>query len=385
MGCTSSKPEINVSEAGPRANNITVTEKATSNEGPNEVSTPPPKSDERGASKFFSSTFSPNSTPIQAQSSNAIIPLIGFVIKLKKIDDSKVFINVFHHDAMSMDTIHVCPPKKSTDKKGEEADLYDTVIATSLFSTSVVSDDEKMKLCQQIIAKVNADFRESLPLEKFVLPKIKKGFAGNEIAPIYLPTPQVCDSSQSPPPQSPPFSTSSSSTPPPSMPPLPAPASPSPNPNLNLNAIDVLPEKGTKASSRPPTPPPIERAAALVDSSETLPPVIFGNLLGCGDSDDTFTKHYYVLGKGAINWYNSVTDSEPLGTVELKGTTVLEGKGKKVTIAPCHTAAISRSNAKANNNEKAILILDIEDDEERKRWVEGIHKNITYAQKEIVL
>jgi len=68
-------------------------------------------------------------------------PFEGYVIKTKKLDDSKVFVNVFHHE--SVEYILYGKPKLATNKGDEKCLTYDVVINTGVCEKC--ANDESIK------------------------------------------------------------------------------------------------------------------------------------------------------------------------------------------------------------------------------------------------
>lgn len=68
----------------------------------------------------------------QNELSSTLVPLIGFVIKCRTNNESKVFINIFHHP--SVVTITNCSgPKSVTDKSGNICMAYDVIVPHAEF------------------------------------------------------------------------------------------------------------------------------------------------------------------------------------------------------------------------------------------------------------
>jgi hypothetical protein len=68
-----------------------------------------------------------------------VVPLVGFVIKTKrKYDETKVFINLFHHEFVA--PIASTPAKTSTDKSGKICNYYDVIVNSSVFMLCMDDD-----------------------------------------------------------------------------------------------------------------------------------------------------------------------------------------------------------------------------------------------------
>lgn len=111
--------------------------------------------------------------------SDVFIPEIGYVLKTKKQDDAKVFINVFHHSCV-LYIVAADSPKSSADKAGEPTLTYDVAINTAVFTICANNDDSKELVSEQIIIYLNKTLLHPLSLE-FKIPKMKRGYVGEDI------------------------------------------------------------------------------------------------------------------------------------------------------------------------------------------------------------
>ena len=68
---------------------------------------------------------------------------IGFVIKSRKSDDAKVFINVFHHSSV-LYIVSGDKGKFSSDRVGEQCLTYDVVINTAVNKICSTNDDARL-------------------------------------------------------------------------------------------------------------------------------------------------------------------------------------------------------------------------------------------------
>ena len=86
---------------------------------------------------------SDNSMPrndVQWENTAALVaPFVGFVIKTKrKQDESKVFINLFHHEYVA--PIASSAAKQSVDKGGNVCTAYDVVVNSKVYSLCMEDD-----------------------------------------------------------------------------------------------------------------------------------------------------------------------------------------------------------------------------------------------------
>lgn len=122
------------------------------------------------------------------------VPNVGFVAKTKKPPGfaiNKVFVNIFHHPSVGF--VLCNDGQVGADKTGAPCVIYNTVINSALFnklSLMTVDDNEASKIvvAKQIIGFINEKFSESLDVGTCVIPKMKRGYVGEEISPFITDT-----------------------------------------------------------------------------------------------------------------------------------------------------------------------------------------------------
>lgn len=110
---------------------------------------------------------------------------IGFVVKSRVEDDSKVFINVFHHSSV-LYIATTLTDKYTTDKSGNSTLTYDVVINTAVFTICSADDESKEYVSEQIIDYMN----KKLPVkisQEFKIPRMKRGYVGDDIPTMKIP------------------------------------------------------------------------------------------------------------------------------------------------------------------------------------------------------
>lgn len=112
---------------------------------------------------------------------------IGFVVKSRMDDESKVFVNVFHHSSV-LYIATTLAEKFTTDKSGGSTLTYDVVINTAVFTICSADDDSKEYVSEQIIEYINNNITRKLSLE-FKIPRMKRGYVGNDIPHMKIPEP----------------------------------------------------------------------------------------------------------------------------------------------------------------------------------------------------
>jgi len=126
MGCSSSKPEVTSTFTEP---DLLVSQL--------EVVVPPAKPQP--------------SRPGLSVTCKEIRPEIGFVIKTRTVDGEKIFINIFHHEAIAPETIAPGYFRQSKDKAGKETRAFDVILNSKRYRDTVVNGEERHLLCLNII------------------------------------------------------------------------------------------------------------------------------------------------------------------------------------------------------------------------------------------
>lgn len=130
-----------------------------------------------------------NATDVVSQDDRKLfVPTVGYVAKTKKPPSfavNKVFVNIFHHSKVSF--ILCNEAKVGADKMGDACVIYDAAIATPVYNKlALLSVDEyeaaRLYVAEQVIEFINKKFRESLEVSECKLPKIKRGYVGEEIS-----------------------------------------------------------------------------------------------------------------------------------------------------------------------------------------------------------
>lgn len=122
------------------------------------------------------------------------VPKVGFVAKTKKpisFAINKVFINIFHHSRVKF--VLCNEGQVGVDKSGGPCVIYDIVISSAVFTKlSLMQADDceaaKLFVGEQVIAHINKIYNESLDLAECKIPKMKRGYVGEEIATFMINT-----------------------------------------------------------------------------------------------------------------------------------------------------------------------------------------------------
>jgi hypothetical protein len=143
MGCGGSK-SAEIVQQGP--NEPTESFRPTAEDlpsGPRVISSSGHEADNDAPDEHKDNVNGDNSMPrddVQWENTAALVtPFVGFVIKTKrKQDESKVFINLFHHEYVA--PIASSAAKQSVDKGGNICTAYDVVVNSKVYSLCMEDD-----------------------------------------------------------------------------------------------------------------------------------------------------------------------------------------------------------------------------------------------------
>jgi hypothetical protein len=121
------------------------------------------------------------------QKTISVTPIAGFVMKSKRSNGEKVFVNVCCHESIASDKdIHVSEAKEAKDKNGGSSPVYDVVIATSLMQE--IQKDAELRIQQEVGLRIIdklAAAGERLD-KQFTTPLIKNGYKGDAPTPMSI-------------------------------------------------------------------------------------------------------------------------------------------------------------------------------------------------------
>lgn len=100
-----------------------------------------------GTSTAVADPQHPDDAPVSSQpaenvGSDFLLPECGFVVKTKRADNMKAFVNVFHHSSVLY--LLTFPARIAADKAGEDCVTYDVVINTAVFTICVADNEAKI-------------------------------------------------------------------------------------------------------------------------------------------------------------------------------------------------------------------------------------------------
>lgn len=75
---------------------------------------------------------------------NEIVPSLGFVLKTRRLDDTKVFINICHHPNLCQ--LYTIPLIESKDKHGTSCLIYSCVLPTREYQKIEADSDARNKV-----------------------------------------------------------------------------------------------------------------------------------------------------------------------------------------------------------------------------------------------
>ena len=110
--------------------------------------------------------------------SKVVMPTPVFVMKSKKANGEKVFINVCYHKDVQDDNIYLSPVKQFADKTGGSSAVYDAVIGVTTNSLEDLNVQET--LGHRIITMINEKYEQKLELQ-FTTPKTKNDYKGDVV------------------------------------------------------------------------------------------------------------------------------------------------------------------------------------------------------------
>jgi len=114
----------------------------------------------------------------------SITPVPGFVMKVKRNNGEKVFVNVCSHTSVKSGTeIRLSQLKHDKDKSGKLTAVYDAVVSDEMMQ-SVAADPGlhvKQDLGLDIMAKLEKDMQEEFDVHIFTTPLIKNDYKGDKV------------------------------------------------------------------------------------------------------------------------------------------------------------------------------------------------------------
>lgn len=133
---------------------------------------------------------SPNAAEVEAldsaeSSEHSVTPVPGFVMKTKRSNGEKVFVNVCSHTCIkTLKDVYLGEMKRDKDHNGNVVDVYDAVISEKAMRAAL--EDEGLKVRQDmglnILTKIEEERHENLGAKTFTTPLTKNHYKGNVVS-----------------------------------------------------------------------------------------------------------------------------------------------------------------------------------------------------------